>query len=278
VSSPEEILRLEAREGGLPIGRAFFKLILVIRTDPLTLYLTHADNSIKRMVPMVKKYLAEFISPVIRVLSMTPPDLEELNNIELRAFALGSFSVGLLEGPLLGEDARQRFQLHDIVISKILSIASTCRIYYSNKSILSSIEKGVLSVKKKFVELDKDVGMSRGNEYIWNISGGVRGTIVVSIPVKKLTAAFENILVNANAPIVWSSRNQLIKGHTRSAIRFAVKCTEEDKVALCFPASNGIEWMDIFAPGDFLMQLLKMGIKCGKIRESDNPKKLLGIL
>ena len=189
----------------------------------------------------------------------------DLEQLDVKVASLGSFSVGLLERPLLGSDALEHLAIHDSVIKCLLKIADKCRVYHG-KIKLDIEESIVMRSEKNFSDLNLACNVIDGKEYMWNISGYVRGTILISIPSENITENFSRIFLSTTAPIVWSSLNQLKKGHTLSAVNFALQATKHKQVIFCLPASNGIEWLDIFASPEMILRLLEWAIKNGSKR------------
>lgn len=197
---------------------------------------------------------------------MMPPSLEDLEQLDVEAASLGSFSVGLLERPLLGSDALEHLPIHDSVIKCLLEIADKCRVYYGKTKI--DIEPSiVMQSEKNFSELNLDCNIIDGREYMWNISGFARGTIMISVPSENITESFSRIFLHTTAPIVYASMNQLKKGHTLSAVNFALQAAKHKHVIFCLPASNGIEWLDVFASQEMILRLLEWAIKNGSKKQ-----------
>lgn len=82
------------------------------------------------------------------------------------------------------------------------------------------------------------------HEYLWNATGRKRGSIVIVL--EDGAVDFSTLFKNTYNPGLTETPNM---GNSLSATK---KCRDEsDKgnIAICFPASNGLEWMSIYAKG-----------------------------
>ncbi|RBL89478.1 hypothetical protein [Chitinophaga flava] len=157
-----------------------------------------------------------------------------------------SLSVELLSeaGSYRNYEETDPFPSHKTIIQPLLKnsfygcvfgLKKDSALYLSNADIL-------ISDKGKF-RFDLSKECVAGHEYLWNVRGWERGSIIILL---KNDVDFSEIFKHTYRP---SFSNNPNAGNSLSAIK---KCKAEaalGNVAICFPASNGSEWMQIYATG-----------------------------
>ena len=132
---------------------------------------------------------------------------------------------------------------HRFIVEPILRAAQEVRIYGSPPDL-----RLPPAVKRKghlFLPLNGD--LIRHMPEIWNGTGGWSiGSIVIETDLTIQT--LEEIFYYCQGPDIWSSRYQMQKGNTNSALKFCERVALNDKISCLFSASNGIERMDLFMP------------------------------
>jgi hypothetical protein len=149
-------------------------------------------------------------------------------------------------------DERSSLPAHELVIRPLLKESIDAFVYRSTKD--EFFLYGKMQVPIKLDEIDiliKDKGKFKfdrtkecisGNEYLWNATTWKRGSIVIIVEPSKID--FQAIFENCYRPGLSATPNA---GNTLSATK---KCKDEAKknnIGICFPASNGLEWMQIYA-------------------------------
>jgi hypothetical protein len=136
---------------------------------------------------------------------------------------------------------------HRLVLRPLLAAAVEARIIgrIGDPEILALLSS-IAERKRGYVELDVSKELVRGYERLWNTSSWGRGSIVVVCEPARLEPA--DVLHYCEGPWTWSSRYQMLKGTPRAAVAFAESAAVGGRYAFLFSASNGIEWMEVFAP------------------------------
>ncbi len=141
--------------------------------------------------------------------------------------------------------------LEKCISAYVYGIKKDSDLFKSNSDILIN-EKG------KF-KLDTLKECVIGHEYLWNATGWKRGSIIIILNHRQIN--WEEIFKNTYNPAYSDTPNS---GNSISATK---KCREEsDKgnIAICFPASNGVEWMQIYANNiifDEIMNIAEINCK-----------------
>lgn len=96
----------------------------------------------------------------------------------------------------------------------------------------------------------------------WHAGSWGRGSVALRLP---LLADPEGLFSQCSSapgcgpgPSILSSRNQLTHGHSKGAIQYADRVVTEGDIVLLLPASNGTEWVDLFAPPEDLRKLFRI--------------------
>lgn len=134
---------------------------------------------------------------------------------------------------------------HRTVIQPLLKASDEAFVYGINND--SDIYKDANSILERWRGKHRIVDTAdpiSGFEYLWNATGGKRGTITISVPIEKLK--IKQILTNCERCWIFGNYRA---GHTPAAINYAKKVIEsKENAVFCLPRNNGIQWMDIFAP------------------------------
>ena len=150
------------------------------------------------------------------------------------------------------KDYSTKLPRHESVLRPLLESATERWAYelQPNSDAFFAAEQIVTKHGAKY-EINAEGESILGHEYFWNASGGMRGTIVLLLPVASLP--FE---VFAHCQKVFSFSNPSV-GHTPSAFRFAKEKINADKnlVACLLPRNNGFEWIDFYAHTDIVCDL-----------------------
>ena len=174
-------------------------------------------------------------------------------------------------------EEKNKLPAHDLVIKPLLEncmysfvygLRNDGELYVNNKDILIK-EKG----RHKF---DTTKECITGHEYLWNITGGKRGSIIIIL--ENNLDIFDKILkhtfipINSDIPIIENPNT----GNTISAIKICKEEMEKGNIGLCFTASNGLEDMYIYAGLETKNELLRMvNDNCKKIDTKEQALKRL---
>jgi hypothetical protein len=171
-----------------------------------------------------------------------------------------TFNVNVYHECPFGTEIRKRLPPHHLVIEPLVSYAKEIRIYSPDEQSLLYDE--VISMGRKerrhvVVDLSHDV--VRGHERVWNAGSWERGAIVIATVVPRELLA--GIFHWCAGPSVFSSMHQVRKGSPAGAITFAQKATHLGQLSFLFSASNGIQWMDIFAAPAEVEELFELALR-----------------
>jgi hypothetical protein len=99
----------------------------------------------------------------------------------------------------------------------------------------------LVSDKGKF-RFNLDLECITNHEELWNSCGWKRGSIVIVI--KNEAFHYQSIFPHCYSPGVSTTPNS---GNTLAAIKKCKEATQLNMTALILPASNGVEWMQIYS-------------------------------
>ena len=152
-------------------------------------------------------------------------------------------------------DENSVLPVHELVIRPLLENSSDAFIYKGAKEEFFLCGKIQVPIKLEHEEiLIPDRGKFRfnktkecivGHEYLWNATMWKRGSIVIVINPGKVD--FAEIFKNTYNCDFTETQNS---GNTLSAIKMCRAEMENGNIAIIFSASNGIEWMRIYAKGE----------------------------
>ncbi|MBN2023616.1 MAG: hypothetical protein JW809_12595 [Pirellulales bacterium] len=173
---------------------------------------------------------------------MTDVDSDVLETLKRN----GSFFVSVYPQCPHGVDTRKRLPPHRLVIEPLIAQTHEMRIYgWDNTSVLCDEVLSLGKRKRGHIEADLSREVVKGHERFWNTGTWERGAIVLATAVTEEDIG--SLFYWCSGPHVWSSLHQMRKGTPMSAIRYAQAVAAAGSTAFCFSASNGIEWMDVFA-------------------------------
>lgn len=180
---------------------------------------------------------------------------------------MGTFFVSLWPKGRGFPPKNKPIPLHDRVIRPILRHATECRLYgldYDRKFLMSVSQIVEKSGGSWQLRLDREV--IKGYEHLWNdycMTSGI--AVVTTLTDEQLGEIFSH----TSKPGLWSTRNMLSEGSSRAAVNFCFKAAaSSENVAMLFPGSNGIEWMDVFVHPDRLNSVYLLARRHGKFGAS----------
>jgi hypothetical protein len=176
---------------------------------------------------------------------------------------LKTFCVGLWRQSEKRPKENATHPLHESVIRPLISFAQECRIYGIdyNKKFFKWVGP-IIQKHGQSWRLRTELEVIRGWEPLWNSYCNTNG---MAITARLSDEQMGDIFRHTSKPHLWSSISTLADGSSRAAVAFCQKAvTDPDVVAVLFPGSNGIEWMDIFAHPDRLPSLYVLARKHGK--------------
>ena len=136
---------------------------------------------------------------------------------------------------------REKLPAHDKVIRPLFAGSINTYVYgLRNDSEMLRLNNSILVWDKGKYKFDKNMDCITGHEYLWNATSWKRGSIVM---ILRRDFDFREIFRHCYRPGITENPNT---GNSPSATK---RCKEEVKrgnIAICFPASNGIEWVQIY--------------------------------
>ena len=167
---------------------------------------------------------------------------------------LDHFFVRLIPDGFYEYEESETLPAHDLILRPLLTSAKECYVYGLNKGTeLFHQCTDILSFTRNKYQLDLKKEVIRGYERLWNATGWQRGSILIFLELETLKKL--NIFTSCYDPGILDNPNT---GESNAAIRFCKDViSKERKVGLCFSASNGIEWMTVYANKDALKELYK---------------------
>jgi hypothetical protein len=110
----------------------------------------------------------------------------------------------------------------------------------TDKNELLNLNRDILIKDKGKYRFDKTKECITGHEYLWNATTWKRGSIVIIV---KKNFDFTEIFRHSYRPSLLGTPNS---GSSPSAIKKCKEAADKGDVGICFPASNGIEWIQIY--------------------------------
>lgn len=130
---------------------------------------------------------------------------------------------------------------HDKVIRPLLVNSKEAFVYgLPSKSELLNLNRDILIRDRGKFKLDKTKECITGHEYLWNATQWKRGSIVI---VLEKNFDFIDVFKNTYRPGFTETPNS---GNSLSATKKCKEVSDRGDIGICFPASNGIEWITIY--------------------------------
>ncbi|TGK04020.1 hypothetical protein EHO59_10920 [Leptospira semungkisensis] len=138
-------------------------------------------------------------------------------------------------------DEKSKMPCHDAILRPIVESAIKIIVYGIDvSSELYQLASPILIKSKGKFEIDLSKEVIDGFEYLWNAHSWKRGSILIVLPNN---FNFESILEKCHSIGIFTNPNT---GNSISAIKSAKKEVENDNISVLLPASNGIEWMQVY--------------------------------
>ncbi len=155
---------------------------------------------------------------------------------------------------------------HELVIRPLLDKSEEVFVYNGRKDEfflygkmnypIKLAEINILIKDKGKYKFDKTKECILGNEYLWNATTWKRGSIVFILENGKID--FSKLFKNTYRPGISATPNS---GNNLSATKKCREEAEKGKIAICLPASNGLEWMSIYAKGKLFLDIVEQAEK-----------------
>ena len=144
----------------------------------------------------------------------------------------------------------------------ILDSAMEVRIYgLDPDSDVGKLLKPALIRGKGVWLLDTSQELLQPFEAFWRSYCETDGIAIIT----RMTAdSAKQVLSHCTKPDTWSSTYMIAEGSSKSAVAYCRKATESGAIVFLIPGSNGLEWIDIFAPPEVLEELFRWSTAYGK--------------
>ncbi|HEY0742401.1 MAG TPA: hypothetical protein VGD40_13095 [Chryseosolibacter sp.] len=130
---------------------------------------------------------------------------------------------------------------HDKVIRPLFQKSFDTFVYgLTDKSELLTVNRDILIKDRGKYRFDKTKECITGHEYLWNATAWKRGSIVM---ILKKGFDFTDIFRHVYRPGLIETPNS---GNSPSATKKCKEAAGKGDIGICLPASNGIEWIQIY--------------------------------
>jgi len=165
---------------------------------------------------------------------------------------LDHFFVNLIPNGFDNYEENEALPAHELILRPLLLCAKECYVYGLKKDTeLFQQCTDILSFTRNKYKLDLKKEVIEGYEQLWNATGWQRGSILIFLEPEELKKL--NIFTSCYDPRISENPNS---GESAAAIKFCKDIvTKEKLIGLCFSASNGIEYMKVYAESDTLKEL-----------------------
>ena len=158
-------------------------------------------------------------------------------------------------------DEKSVLPAHEFVIRPLLEKSMEAFVYKGSKDEfflcgkmqipIALEQEDILIAEKGKFRFDNTKECILGHEYLWNATTWKRGSVVIIIENGKVD--FSTIFKHTYRPSFTDNPN------TGNNIAATKKCrmeAEKGNIAICLPASNGIEYMNVYAKADILDKIV----------------------
>lgn len=160
--------------------------------------------------------------------------------------------IAYYECPISADEPR-RIPPHRLLIEPLVLAAQEIRVFQSPKYTIEVPMPPNTMLKKGQWQLDQTKELVRGFETFWNAGAWRRGAI--NLRVNRDAVQWVEILHWTEYGGVPSSRFQIKKSTPLSAVNYCDVNAVDSTVVFSFSASNGIQWVDVWADNSYIVQL-----------------------
>lgn len=146
---------------------------------------------------------------------------------------------------------------HELVIRPLLYNSECAYVYgLDTDSELYSNNRDILIKEKGKFKFDINQECIKGHELIWNVRRWTRGSIVIVCKLERID--FKSIFSGCFYAGIAGTPNM---GNSLSATKFCKKEATKGSLAFCFPASNGLDSMQLYVDEPLKSALLEEAFK-----------------
>ncbi|MED4002544.1 hypothetical protein [Priestia aryabhattai] len=174
---------------------------------------------------------------------------------------MNHFFVRLIPNGYYDYEENEALPAHELILRPLLLL-------YGLKKDTELFQQctDIFSFTRNKYKLESKKEVIKGYEQLWNATGWQRGSILIFLESEKLKKL--NIFTSCYDPSISENPNS---GESAAAIRFCKDVvTKEKLVGLCFSASNGIEYMKVYAESDTLKELYECALVQALSSRSDS--------
>jgi hypothetical protein len=168
----------------------------------------------------------------------------------------GAFTVRVVPSAdwlAIRQQQHQPLPWHESVLRPILKATASAWVYELRKeSPVLAASRTILRRDRGKYAIDLSSEPILGNELLWNASGGLRGSIVLIMPISR----FPSLEIFPHCQDAFVVGNSTVP-HTPSAIRLARAAVADGESLCCLLSrTNGFEWISIYSSSGSLERLL----------------------
>jgi hypothetical protein len=150
-------------------------------------------------------------------------------------------------------DEKSKIPAHDLVIRPLLEKCLYAFVFgLRRESLLYKQNLDILIQEKGKFKLDTSKECVNGHEHLWNATTWKRGSIIIILRDTEID--FPKLFKHTYQPGLAATPNS---GNSLSATKKCKIEADKGNIAICFPASNGIEWITIYAKGQVFDNLVE---------------------
>ncbi len=153
-------------------------------------------------------------------------------------------------------DELHRIPPHRLIIEPLVAVSDEICVFQNPKYAIEVPMPPHKELKRGCYQLDQTRELVRGWERFWNAGSWRRGAITLRL--NRHSINWEDLFLWTEYGGVWSSRNEIRKGTPTIAITYCDSNAVDSIVVVSLSASNGIQWMDIWADVSACVELDKL--------------------
>lgn len=158
----------------------------------------------------------------------------------------GAFTVRVMPSDdwlAIRQAQHQALPWHESVLRPLLRAADAAWAYeLKHAAEIFAVAGAILRLERGKYAIDLDAEPIVGHELLWNASGGVRGSIVIQMPI----ARFPGDRVFRHCQDAFVVGNSTV-AHSPAALRFARAAVADGKTLCCILSrTNGFEWFSVY--------------------------------
>ena len=153
----------------------------------------------------------------------------------------------------ISADEPLRIPPHRLIVEPLVAVSDEICVFQNPTYAIEVPMPPHKELKRGRYQLDQTQELVRGWERFWNAGRWRRGAITFRLNRESIN--WNDLFLWMEYGGVWASRNQIKKGTPTSAISYCDSNAVNSTVVLSLSASNGIQWMDVWADASACVEL-----------------------